>query len=295
MYGAGHVSGHRPEPPTEAAARERSGSSSAIAALAFDLDGTIYLQSQLLPGAAELLEALADAGVPYVFATNNSSKTGEAYVHHLRALGIAVAREGIVTSNDVAVGYLQREGFARPYLIATPDVAQEYAAHGFTAGGEHGDCVVLTFDTTLTYEKLLVADRLLRRGVPYFATHPDRVCPTLDGSIPDCGAFIELLAASSGRRPLVLGKPEPFMAEAIGIRLGRPAAAIAFVGDRLYTDVRMANDNGFHAVLTLTGEASRDDAAASTDQPDLIVDTLVSLHDHLEERGLIAARKPAGT
>jgi 4-nitrophenyl phosphatase len=295
VYRAAHVSRHRPEPPTEPAARERSGTPAAITALAFDLDGTIYLQSQLLPGALDLLEALAAGDVPFVFATNNSSKTGEAYVRSLRALGISVTRERIVTSNDVAADYLRREGFARPYLIATPDVTQEYAAHGFAEGGEGADCVVLTFDTTLTYEKLLVADRLIRRGVPYFATHPDRVCPTLDGSIPDCGAFIELLAASSGRRPLVLGKPEPFMAHAIGIRLERPAAEIAFVGDRLYTDVRMANDHGFHAVLTLTGEASRDDVAGSAYQPDLIVETLASLHDHLGDRGLIEARKPAGT
>lgn len=248
---------------------------------AFDLDGTIYLQSRLLPGAAELLGQLRAAGIPYLFATNNSSTTGRAYVERLTAMGIPAPRESVVTSNDVAADYLLREGHTSPFILATPEVLEEYRERGFTPTATEPDSVLLTFDTTLDYGKLRRASDLILAGLPYFATHPDLVCPTLDGPIPDCGAFIELLAASTGRRPVVLGKPEPHMAHTITDRLGVPPAEIAFVGDRLYTDMRMANENGFLAVLTLTGEAGVEDLRDSPYRPDLIVDTLEQLLERL--------------
>jgi len=259
-----------------------------VAAVAFDLDGTVYLSSKLLPGARELIEALASAGVPYLFATNNSSKTGAQYVEHLRSLGLRVTRREVLTSNDAAVAYLRGTSLRRPYLVATPEVEAEYRAEGFELAADQPDSILLTFDTTLTYDKLRRGNDLIRAGLPYFATHPDLVCPTPSGPIPDCGAFAALLHASSGARPTVLGKPEPTMAGAIRARLGAAAGTVAFVGDRLYTDVRMANDHGFLAVLTLTGEATREDLLASPYVPDLVVDDLRVLHQYLRRVGTLA-------
>jgi HAD superfamily hydrolase (TIGR01450 family) len=281
---------HAASDETQSARTDETHARGACSALAFDLDGTIYLGSQLLPGALELLAALTASDVPYLFATNNSSKTVEQYVRHLRSLGIPAAREHVVTSNDVAIDFLRGEGWLRPYLVATPEVTLEYERNGLLPTDGDPDCVLLTFDTTLTYDKLRVATRLIQGGLPYFATHPDRVCPTPDGPIPDCGTFIELLEAPTGRRPQVLGKPERFMAQTISRRLATPPDEIAFVGDRLYTDVRMANEHGFTAILTLTGEARREDARSSAFVPDLIVETLEALHDHLERHGTVAAR-----
>ena len=257
-----------------------------VAGLAFDLDGTIYLGPALLPGALALLEALAAAGVPYLFATNNSSKTGEQYLERLLELRLPVQRAQLLTSNDVAVTHLQREGLRRPYLLATPDVEDEYRAQGIEPTASDPDSVLLTFDTTLTYEKLRVASDLIRSGLPYLATHPDLVCPTPTGPIPDCGAFIALLAEATGVRPLVLGKPRGSMAAAISARVGLPPERIAYVGDRLYTDVRMANEHGFRAVLTLTGETQREDLAGSPHAPDIVVDTLEVLHEQLRRAGV---------
>jgi 4-nitrophenyl phosphatase len=283
----GPMSTSGPPTPPDAVRGRDAGAAISARALAFDLDGTVYLGGRLLPGALRLLEALRDEGVPYLFATNNSSKTGEAYVRHLGGFGIPVERSTILTSNDVARAVLAREGMRRPFLLATPEVADEYRAGGFAPGAADPDCVLLTFDTTLDYEKLRVAADLILHGLPYFATHPDLVCPTPAGPIPDCGSFIELLAAATGRRPLVLGKPQGPMAEAIRARLGAGADRIAFVGDRLYTDVRMANEHGFLAVLTLTGEASAADLAASPYAPDRIVATLIELHERLRAGGTL--------
>jgi len=264
-----------------------------VAAVAFDLDGTIYLSSELLPGALELVEALAMAGVPYLFATNNSSKTGAQYVEHLRSLGLRVTRREVLTSNDAAIAYLRGTSLRRPYLVATPEVVAEYRAEGIEATGERPDSVLLTFDTTLTYDKLRRASDLIRAGLPYFATHPDLVCPTPSGPVPDCGAFAALLHAATGAQPLVLGKPEATMAGAIRARLGVAAGTLAFVGDRLYTDVRMANAHGFLAVLTLTGEATRADLLASPHVPDLVVDDLGGLHRYLHRVGTLEQRPSA--
>jgi 4-nitrophenyl phosphatase len=271
----------------------------AIAGLAFDLDGTVYLGQELLPGVAELIAALAAAGVPYVFATNNSSTTGARYVERLTALGLQATRASVLTSNDVTLRYLGEAALRRPFLLATREVEEEYRAAGLElaglepAGGE-ADAVVLTFDISLTYAKLRRAADLIRADLPYIATHPDLVCPTPTGPIPDCGAFAALLFEATGRRPRTMGKPERPMADAIRARLGVARDAIAFVGDRLYTDVRMARDHGFLAVLTLTGETRREDLAASEDVPDLVVDDLAALHTHLRSVGTLGPRRGAG-
>jgi len=271
-----------------AAAGDERVAGGAIAGLAFDLDGTVYLGARLLPGAAALMRALSDQRVPYLFATNNSSRSTAQYVERLTALGLAATAANVLTSNDVAAAVLDARGLRRPYLLATPEVEAEYRARGIEPSETDPDAVVLTFDTTLTYAKLRRASDLILAGLPYLATHPDKVCPTPSGPIPDCGAFAALLAEATGAWPTVLGKPERFMAETIRARLGAPAAGIAFVGDRLYTDVRMANEHGFLAVLTLTGEATRDDLVGSPHQPDLIVDDLIALHAHLRREGVLA-------
>ncbi len=259
-----------------------------ITGLAFDLDGTVYLGPTLLPGALDLIMALAGAGVPYLFATNNSSKTGAGYVNSLSALGLPADRDRVLTSNDVAVLHLRRTGLQRPFLLATPEVEDEYRDQGIEPTDDDPDSVLLTFDLTLTYDKLRRASDLIRSGLPYLATHPDLVCPTPNGPIPDCGSFIALLAEATGARPLVLGKPHASMASAIGDRLDMPAERVAYVGDRLYTDVRMAADHGFVGVLTLTGETRREHLDLSPHVPDLIVETLEDLHQRLRRTGVLA-------
>lgn len=294
MLGFEHLSSE-PTHTYERMAGARGEDRSVPSAFAFDLDGTVYLGDKLLPGAREFLHALVEGGVPHVFATNNSSDPGSRYVERLQRLGIAVSREQVLTSNDVAIAHLAMAGVTRPLLLATPEVVSEYREHGYHAvGGEPAagpdvepDAVVLTFDTTLTYDKLVRAAHWIRAGVPYFATHPDKTCPTPLGPIPDCGSFIALLEHSTGRSPTILGKPQRQMADAIRSRLDRPAHDIAFVGDRLYTDVRMANEYGFMAVLTLTGETTADDLRGSDHTPDVVVADLWELQDRT-----LASRRP---
>lgn len=253
-------------------------------AVAFDLDGTIYLHDRPLPGAVAVIEFLRHRQVPYLFATNNSSATGAAYVARLAGMGISADRSQVLTSNDVAANHLRSVGVTRAYLVATDEVRDEYAAAGVRHDTTAPQAVLLTFDTTLDYSKIVAAADLLRQGVDYYATHPDLVCPMPGGPIPDCGAFAALFQAATGRTPTVLGKPSPVMARTIGARLsaGLPREPrVMFVGDRLYTDMRMANENGFHGVLTLTGEAAAADLATSDYKADLVVGGLDEFLDYL--------------
>jgi HAD superfamily hydrolase (TIGR01450 family) len=155
---------------------------------------------------------------------------------------------------------------------------------GFLLVSDEPDCVVLGFDTTLTYAKLEAATRFLNAGVPFVATHPDVVCPTETGYVPDCGSMIALLQAATGVSPLVVGKPEPLLVEMALVKLGLAIGDVAVIGDRLYTDVAMAHRAGALAVLVLSGETTHEMAESSTAPPDLVFDDL---------RAVAAALPPA--
>lgn len=264
----------------------------AIGGFAFDLDGTIYLGNEVLPGALELLAYLREQGIPHVFATNNSSKTALEYVDILSSMGIPTDLHQVVTSNDVAAQYLTGQGFTAAYILSTPAVTMEYASRGLAHVTEEPEAVLLTYDTSLTYTKLREANALIGSGLPYFATHPDVVCPSPLGPLPDCGSFAALFEASSGRSPTVLGKPTLAMADTIRNRLAlRHGRRVAFVGDRLYTDIRMANEHDFAAILTLSGEADVQALEGSNYVPDLVVDSLNELLDWVLAREVVVGAR----
>ncbi len=259
-----------------------------VRAVAFDLDGTIYLQGSPLPGALELLASLRGAGVEYLLVTNNSSASGATYLRKLAALGLPSDRRHVLTSNDVAISHLLGAGIRRPYLLATAEVRADYGAHGLMHEEEEPDAVLLTFDMELTFEKLAAATRHIDAGLPYLATHPDATCPVQGGFLPDAGAFIEMFAAATGRRPEVLGKPHAGMISEIHRRLQLPAGQIAFVGDRLQTDIQMAADAGFVGVLTLTGVTQRQDLVAGRVEPDVVVSGMTELMQLLRRAAVVS-------
>jgi HAD superfamily hydrolase (TIGR01450 family) len=260
---------------------------SACRAVACDLDGTLYLGGEALPGAAEFLARVQASGRGLFYFTNNSSKSRSTYLKRLGGLGFPAADPLLITSTDCAVSYLQRERLGHSlYLLGNADLRTELQARGFAClttaeirAGRRPDVLLLAFDTELTYEKLCVAYDLILAGVPYLATHADRVCPLgRDRAAPDAGSFIALLeSATGGRTPKVLGKPESEAVRAIQERSGQPAERIAFVGDRLYTDIRMAARFGMLGVLALSGETRREQLATSPDQPHLVVNSVRDL------------------
>ncbi|GMU93337.1 MAG: acid sugar phosphatase [Candidatus Hydrogenedentota bacterium] len=236
-----------------------------------DLDGTIYLGSNPIPGAPDFVKFLRDSGRKHLFFTNNSSTDAARYAEKLSRMGIDTTPDEVLTSGEATVRYLLSDTqVRRVYVVGTPSFEQEVRAAGIEIDSESPDAVVLAFDKTLSYEKLERACLLLRSGLPYFATNPDKVCPTEYGYIPDCGSMAALLREATGRMPRFIGKPNPEMIRMGLAKIGGAPETTAMVGDRLYTDMQMAYNAGITSILVLSGETKPMQIEDTDRKPDYI-------------------------
>lgn len=248
------------------------------------MDGTFYLGRRLLPGALDFIHLLESRRTPYLFLTNNSSRSRKEYAEKIRRFGLDLPEERIFTSGEATALYLQKTlPGGRIYVVGTPALEQEFISHGFTLSDENPQAAVLGFDTTLTYAKLDRLCQLAVAGIPYIATHPDINCPTETGYMPDIGAMMALVAASTGRQPdVVVGKPNSPIVEALSEKTHLPVDQLCMVGDRLYTDIAMGN-TGLLTALVLSGETHLEDIPNSPHQPDLVAEHLGELAQYLAQ------------
>lgn len=249
-----------------------------------DMDGTFYLDDHLLPGALEFLCRVRESGRRFMFLTNNSSKNRRDYLDKLARLGAEVGEDELFTSADATLDYLDESAFPREILlIGTPSLEEQFLARGYQIDAEDPKGVVLGFDTTITYEKLTRLCDAVRAGLPYIATHPDYNCPVQGGFIPDIGAVIAFVQASTGRLPdLVVGKPNAMIAEAAARRAGLSVEQLCMVGDRLYTDIALGQNCPIKTALVLCGETTPSDAAQSDIRPTVTADSLAGLLQYLD-------------
>ncbi len=257
----------------------------------FDMDGTLYLGDLVYPGAVELMDLLPKIGKQYIYLTNNSSRAGTDYIDRLLRLGFPCKAENVFTSGMATALYLnQHYPGAKVYLAGTKAFYRELQQYGIQlANDENGhssepsvDVVVQGFDTELVYEKLNLACHYLRRGAAFIAANPDWVCPMPDDEVlPDCGSICALLTASSGVKPVFIGKPNRNMIDVISEKTGIPNERICAVGDRLYTDIAVAQNAGAVSVLVLSGETSSEMASKAERQPDYILPSVKELIDIL--------------
>lgn len=243
----------------------------------FDLDGTLYLGDHLLPGAAETVAAIRKHGARVAFLTNKPLERPAAYAAKLRDLGIPAEAAEVVSSTDALLRYLREAApGARILPIAEPLITELLHETGFAIvpldEPERADLVVVSWDRTFDYAKLLSAFRAVRHGARLVATNPDPFCPTPDGDLPDCAAMLAAIEASTGARAeAIVGKPSAHMAATLLERLVLPADDTLLVGDRLLTDVRMAQEAGMVSALVLTGATGRDDLLRSPVTPDYVL------------------------
>lgn len=255
---------------------------SQIELFVLDMDGTFYLGDQILEGSLEFLKQVEETGKNYIFFTNNSSKSPEIYRDKLQKMDCRIARNQIMTSGDVTIAYLNRHRSGRRvYLVGTDALKESFQEAGIRLVSENPDIVVVGFDTTLVYEKLERACTFIRNGAEFLATHPDINCPTEDGFIPDCGAMCALISCSTGITPKYLGKPFRETVEMVLAKTGKQREAVAFVGDRLYTDVAAGVGNGAKGILVLSGETKAEDVLASDIQPDAVFESLGEMADYI--------------
>lgn len=247
-----------------------------------DLDGTVYLGDEPVSGAVETLARIRDAGSRLVFLTNSTLRSAASNAARLRGFGVRADEREVVTPLAVLVDYLtERHSGAAVLTVAEPLVDQTLLAAGIpvTADPATAGVVVVSFDRTFDYSKLVQAFRAVRRhGAVVVATNPDSFCPTPDGGVPDCAAMLAAVEACTGvRAEAVLGKPGPQMAAAVLARLGVPAGEAAMVGDSLLSDVAMGRTLRMTSILVLSGVTTVTDLAASDVWPDYVIDGLGEL------------------
>lgn len=229
-----------------------------IKVVLLDLDGTVYIGNRLIGEVVNTLQLLRDSGKQLVFLTNNSSKTNAAYVKKLKAMNVFRRGDCVYTSGDCACEVLKSEYAGKSvYMLANAPLKKQFLSEGINVVEDNADVALMAYDTSINFKKIKKFNEQLNKGCVYLATHPDAVCPAPVCSMPDVGSFIEMFYQSSGRRPNeIIGKPYTGMGRSVMRKFGVNADQVLMVGDRLYTDIKFAVNNGFYSLLVFSGETT---------------------------------------
>jgi len=243
-----------------------------------DLDGTIYLGGELIPGAIDFLNRLKMKNIRFFFLSNNSSKSVNQYLVKLNAMNIPAEVDDVILSTHDLITWLKKNDVAETYLVGTSGMQEMLESANIKTKSDEPEYVVLGYDTEINYEKLSIASFHLHNGVKLVASHPDMVCPSPFGGLPDNGAFLALFEVTTGVKPThICGKPNPGMILHKIEELGLKPEKCAMIGDRLYTDMEMAKRANVNGILVLSGEANRQDIELSSQVPDLVVNSVSEL------------------
>ena len=243
----------------------------------FDLDGTVYLGEQLIPGAGEAIAALRAAGRRVAFLSNKPLQTRGDYALKLARLGVPAQPDDVINSSLVLARHLRALDPGAPvFVIGEPPMIAEMRAHGFEVrDDERVRWVVIAFDRTFSYAKLNTALQAVKGGARLIATNPDRTCPVEGGEIPDCAGMIAAVEAVTGKQvEAVVGKPSPIILEVALAALGVPAAEAVMVGDRIETDIAMGKRLGLATILVLSGITRPGDPRIAALAPDHVLGSI---------------------
>ena len=253
-----------------------------IKCFVLDMDGTIYLGNNLFPVTIPFLDAVKNSGRDFCFFTNNSSKNFKSYIEKLTRMGISVRDDQMLISNGVMTDWLNaNHPGEKAYVVGTPDLVEAIKLAGIEVTDVDPDYVLLGFDTTLTYEKLVKCCDFVRAGKPIFGLNPDLNCPTETGFIPDCGSMAALVKASTGVQCEFFGKPSRHTLNYMLKMTGCKPEEMAVVGDRLYTDIAVADGTNVTSILVLSGESTLEDVEKSPVKPDLIFNNIGEIIEYL--------------
>ena len=248
-------------------------------ALILDMDGVLWRADTPIGDLPGLFQKISVLGLKVVFATNNSTSTSQQYLEKLSKLGIPASKEQIVTSSIAAAGYLKKE-FPRGgpvYVVGEDGLKEHLATAGFPHAEEKVLAVVVGLDRNFSYQKLRIANNLIRGGASFIGTNPDLTFPSPEGLTPGAGSMIAAIEAASGVKPYILGKPFPALFQQALMYLQTNPRDTLVVGDRLDTDILGGRNVGCPTALVLSGVTTRAEAESNLIQPDLIANSLSEL------------------
>jgi 4-nitrophenyl phosphatase len=254
-----------------------------INSLVLDMDGVLWKADAPIGDLPSTFEHIHALGLKVVFATNNGTQTPEQYVDRLARLGVKVEPWQVVTSALGVANLLTKKipPGAPIFVIGGAGVKTALREHGFELlsieAAPSAQAVVMGIDPEINFEKMGEAALLVRSGVPFYATNPDKTFPTPRGQIPGAGAWISVIITSTGVEPVYAGKPAPYLFELACSRLGTTREQTLVVGDRLETDIAGGQAAGMPTALVLSGVSTRAQAEKWSPKPDLVVEDLAAL------------------
>ena len=224
-----------------------------------DLDGTIYRGSEPIPAGRRFVEQLQARQIPFLFLTNNTTKTPET----------------VYTATLATIDYLNDANKGKKvYVIGEPGLIEPILAAGYVWEEETPDYVVVGLDTDVTYEKFVVATLAIQKGATFIGTNPDKNIPTERGLLPGAGSVIAMIEASTQQKAIYIGKPEAIIMEKAVETLGMEKANVLMVGDNYTTDILAGINNGIDTLLVLSGFTQKADVPTLPVPPTYLVDSL---------------------
>ena len=253
-----------------------------IRGLIIDMDGVLWHDHKPLGDLPAIFSQLDDYGYKVVLATNNNTRTIDAYHEKLKGFGVVLKDWQIINAAQAVGSYLREKfpGGANVYVVGESSLKQTLSDYGMRVVSEQeptADVVVASLDYSLTYEKLKRASLMIQTGSYFVGTNPDVTLPTPEGLIPGAGTVIGALEIASGKKAMIIGKPEPALYEMALDRLKLSANETLAIGDRLETDILGAQTAGIHTALVLSGASTLADLRDFHPQPDIIAQDLTEL------------------
>jgi 4-nitrophenyl phosphatase len=256
----------------------------------FDMDGVIYVGTQVLPGVQQMFDYLEKTGRKWLCVTNNASKTSAQFVEKLTEMGIRARPDQILGSAEATAGWLAEQikenGWPRGkvIIVGQDGLRTALTQHGFELTMEPSEATyaVAGINFELTYEELARAALAIRRGARFLGTNSDVSYPSERGLLPGAGSILALLATTTGVTPTVVGKPNRGMYDQALRRIGVEPEAGMMVGDRYDTDISGALAMGLTTAGVLTGISSRQEFESAEKPPHFIAENLVELRQIFE-------------
>lgn len=249
-----------------------------VSGFMIDLDGTIYKGGKVIPGAVEFIDALKTKKIPFVFLTNNSSYGRDHYVKKLNGMGFNISKENVLSSTTATLNYIRKNLPGKSvFPLGTEQFIEEVKGTDITITDKDPDIVLLAFDKTIDYAKMNDAYHHILNGAAFIATHPDDLCPTEDGYDLDIGPYIRFFESMTGKKATIIGKPNRLMVEMAASEMNVDPKKLCMIGDRLYTDMRMAVNADIASILVLSGETKRSDLDNSDIRPTYLFDTVFDI------------------
>ncbi|PLR85223.1 TIGR01457 family HAD-type hydrolase [Bacillus sp. V33-4] len=240
-----------------------------------DLDGTMYKGTELIEEAAVFVKKLRDNGIPYLFVTNNSSRTPAQVAEKLTAFGIPAEENLVFTTSMATANYIyEQNSNASVYFIGEDGLRTALEEKGFALAGEDAEYVVVGLDRSVNYEKLAIGCLAVRNGATFISTNGDIALPTERGFLPGNGSITSVITVSTQTRPIFIGKPESIIMEQALKVIGTRMEETLMVGDNYDTDILAGINAGMDTLLVHTGVTTKELLKNCQQQPTHVVDSL---------------------